>query len=426
MKDWKAVVSLCQELIRHPSLSGQESPVAGVVEGAMRALGYDSVEVDDCGSVIGTVRGHADGPTVLMDAHMDVVPIDAPEMWRRDPFGGEVDGGRIWGRGATDVKGSLAALVRAVGTLDRSALQGNIIVSAGVAEESAEGYALSWALAERPVDRVVICEPTMLAVGLGHKGRARLIIETAGVAAHSSRPDRGVNAVGRMMPVLARLNALEPRHDSLLGDGLTEVIGIESLPTIPTSTVPHVCRVTLDRRLVRGETPESVMAELRSLLGDLDGITLKLAHVGLELYPGTALFEPEFHPAWAIEPDSVTARLAIEALEHIGQSPTTFYAPYCTNGTRSGGAAGLPTIIYGAGTVEDAHIIDEGLDIEQLIGAFEGYQALAYGLTSVASDAWSVPAQQQPDQHAIVAVPSSFTPASLPALPSRRLVRSHG
>ena len=394
MSDWRAVVNLCQDLIRHPSLSGQEMSVADVVQGAMRALGYDSVEVDGCGSVIGTVRGHTEGPTVLMDAHMDVVPIDAPERWRRDPFGGEVDGGRIWGRGATDVKGSLAALVWAVGTLDRSTLRGTIIVSAGVAEERAEGYALSWVLSERPVDRMVICEPTMLAVGLGHKGRARLIIEAAGVTAHSARPDRGVNAIRRMMPVLERLEVLEPRRDPLLGDGVTEIIGIESLPTTPTSTVPHLCRITLDRRLVRGETSETVLTELRSRLEDLDGITLKLADVKLDLYPGAELYEPEFHPAWAIEPDSLMARLAIEALERIGQSPTTFYAPYCTNGARNGKAAELPTIIYGAGTVEDAHIVDEGLDIDQLIGALEGYRALAYALTSVAGDAWSVPAQR--------------------------------
>ena len=154
--------SFCQELVRLPSLSGEEGPVADAVMREMRMLSYDQATRDALGSVIGLVQGAQPGRALLIDAHMDVVPGTSPEAWRHPPFAGERAEGRIWGRGATDVKGSLAAAVVAVGSLQRDELAGRVIVSASVGEEMSEGAALSRILQEHPADRVIICEPTNL------------------------------------------------------------------------------------------------------------------------------------------------------------------------------------------------------------------------------------------------------------------------
>jgi acetylornithine deacetylase/succinyl-diaminopimelate desuccinylase-like protein len=116
-------IAFCRELVRLEGLSGGEQAVAEAVEREMRALGYDEVGRDRLGSVVGLIRGARSAGTdaapgaLLFDAHLDVVPATEPEAWRFPPFSGERAEGRIWGRGATDVKGSLAALVLALGTL---------------------------------------------------------------------------------------------------------------------------------------------------------------------------------------------------------------------------------------------------------------------------------------------------------------------
>lgn len=141
-------LSLAQALVRLPSPSGEEAGVAVAVEREMRALGYEHVTRDALGSVVGIVEGTRPGRTVLLDAHLDTVPVVDASAWSHDPFGGAVVDDRLWGRGATDVKGSLAALVVAVGMLPRKRLFGRIVVAATVGEEMVEGLALGRVLDE--------------------------------------------------------------------------------------------------------------------------------------------------------------------------------------------------------------------------------------------------------------------------------------
>src|SRR5690554_2714637 len=118
------VLSLCRELVRRPSLSGQEGEAADLVAEEMTMLGYDHVARDDLGSVIGVMVGESTGPTVLVDAYLDVVPATSPESWTRPPFAGVSENGAIWGRGATDIKGSLAAAMLAAAALKQRGMQG--------------------------------------------------------------------------------------------------------------------------------------------------------------------------------------------------------------------------------------------------------------------------------------------------------------
>jgi putative selenium metabolism hydrolase len=374
-------IAFCQELVRIESLSGEEQAVAEAVEREMRALGYDEIRRDELGSVVGAVRGRRDGAAVLFDAHLDVVPATEPESWRRPPFSGERAEERIWGRGATDVKGSLAALVLALGTLPRSEFAGTLIVSATVGEERIEGLAVSRVLAARPVDAAVICEPTGLRLGLGHRGRASLVVEAAGRAAHTSRAENGINAIYRLTEAIARIRAMKPREDALLGHGHIELVEISSRPFPASAMVPYEATARFDRRLVRGETRQSVLDEMEHALAGLEGLSVRLHEGELRCYTGRSFTVEAFHPGWAVEPDAAHALRARRALAAAGLDRGVLYAPYSTNATASAGRLGIPTLVYGAGGISAAHAVDESVGVDELLAALRGYQALARGLT---------------------------------------------
>jgi len=373
-------IAFCQELVRLESLSGQEQAVAEAVEREMRSLGYDEVGRDDLGSVVGVIRGARGGESVLFDAHLDVVPATEPEAWRFPPFSGEHTEGRIWGRGATDVKGSLAALVLALGTLPRSEFAGALVVSASVGEESIEGLAVGHVLAAHPVRAAVICEPTALRLGLGHRGRASLVVEAAGRAAHTSQAENGTNAVYRLTEAIARIRAMTPRADALLGRGHIELVEVSSLPFPGSAMVPYHATARFDRRLVRGETRESVLGEMEEALAGLEGLSVRLHAGELRCHTGRSFTVEAFHPGWAVAADGSHAQQAREALADAGLAQDFFYAPYSTNATATAGRLGIPTLIYGAGDISAAHAMDESVSVDELLAAFRGYQALALGL----------------------------------------------
>ncbi len=393
-------IAFCQELVRLEGLSGGEQAVAEAVEREMRALGYDEVGHDELGSVVGVVRGARDAGTdaapgaLLFDAHVDVVPATEPAAWRFPPFSGECAEGRIWGRGATDVKGSLAALVLALGTLPRAEFAGTLIVSASVGEERIEGLALGHVLAAHPARAAVICEPTGLRLGLGHRGRASLVVEAAGRAAHTSlagapagHPPQagrgsGINAVYRLTGAIARIRAMTPRADALLGHGHTELVEVSSRPFPGSAMVPYHATARFDRRLVRGETRESVLGGTEQALAGLEGLSVSLHTGELRCYTGRSFTVEAFHPGWAVADDAPHARRARQALADAGLDRGAFYAPYSTNATATAGRAGLPTLIYGAGDISAAHAIDESVGVEELLAASRGYQALARGLAA--------------------------------------------
>jgi putative selenium metabolism hydrolase len=392
------IITFCQELVRLESLSGREQAVAEAVEREMRTLGYDEVGRDELGSAVGVIRGVRDGGAdaargaLLFDAHLDVVPATEPEAWRFPPFSGEHFEGRIWGRGATDVKGSLAALVLALGTLPRAEFAGTLIVSASVGEERIEGLAVSHVLAAHPVRMAVICEPTGLRLGLGHRGRASLVVEAAGRAAHTSQAGApaghppqagrgsGINAVYRLTDAIARIRAMAPRGDDLLGRGHTELVEVSSRPFPGSAMVPYHATARFDRRLVRGETRASVLGEVEQALAGLEGSSVRLHAGELRCYTGRSFTVEAFHPGWAVAADAPHAQRARQALDQAGLDRGVFYAPYSTNGTATAGRPGLPTLIYGAGDISAAHAVDESVGVDELGDSFRGYQALARGL----------------------------------------------
>ncbi|MBC8162730.1 MAG: YgeY family selenium metabolism-linked hydrolase [Roseiflexaceae bacterium] len=367
------VIDLCCELVRAKSMAGQEAKAAAVAERWMRQLGYDEVFVDEYGSVVGRIHGGGDGPRLHFDGHLDNVPATALEQWTHDPFAADLVDNTIWGRGATDMKGPLAAMICAAAFAPREKLRGTLSVSASVAEEELEGPALSAILRRHPADMVIIGESTLLQAGVGQKGRAGIRVTTHGRPAHSSVPHMGDNAVYRMVEAIQRLRALAPPEDALLGLGILELVEIVSSPYPGTSIIPDRCTVRWDRRLIRGETREGVLAGIRAALSGLDRVDVEYLHVAVPCYTGATLRSDDFHPAWDVPETSELVVAALHGIAAAGLTPRTCPIPYCTNGSGSAGDLGIPSVVIGPGDPAQFHVIDEYISVEQLTSGVKVY-----------------------------------------------------
>jgi len=376
----KETISFAQEIVRVNSPSWHEEGVAVLVEQKMLALGYDSVQIDSFGNVIGIRIGKHPGPVVLFDGHMDVVPATNYDEWTYDPFSGVIKDGKIWGRGATDMKGPLAAVIMAVGYIPAQEIHGTLIVSASVGEEVYEGAGLALVLSEVSPDFVVICEPNDCCISVGQKGRAGLWIEVSGKPAHSSQPHLGENAIYKSVEVIKRLRDMPMPSDDQLGKGIIELVDGISSPYPSLATVPASFRMRYDRRLMPGETVESVLGSIKSALKDLTDWQVGVSEVKIKTYTGKTIEALDFHPGWVIESTSPWIKRAQAGLLESGINAELTIAHYCTNGSQSAGVNNIPTMIFGPSSILLAHIIDEYIEISDLLRGVEGYLGLARSL----------------------------------------------
>lgn len=374
------VIQFLQELVQAESLSGNEAAAARLVEQRWRSLGFEDVHTDRLGNVIARRRGGRPGLRLLLDAHLDVVPATSPETWRFAPFSGELAEGRVWGRGAADTKASLAAMTGALAGLPADNLPGEVYLSASLGEEVLEGAAFSAVLDEVQPDLVIIGEPSDCRLGIAQRGRARLAFTVHGKAAHSSAPEAGQNAIENAAVLIQRIAGLPLPTHPLLGQGLMTAIQMQSQPYPSLSTTPYRCEVVYDRRLMPGETIASIIEEYHRHLADLKNWQVVIPEEGFTTYTGVELRQPDFHPAWALDPHSEWVKRAVEALRSAGLPCETFAVPYCTNGSASGGERGIPTLIYGPGSIHQAHRVDESIEVEEVLRAERGYAALISAL----------------------------------------------
>ncbi|HET7036516.1 MAG TPA: M20/M25/M40 family metallo-hydrolase, partial [Thermomicrobiaceae bacterium] len=211
--DEAALADFALRLIGATSLSGDEGAAAEVTAAEMRRLGL-AVERDEAGNVLGSI-GDESGPTVLIDAHLDTVGVTEPEAWSQPPAGERV-GGRIYGRGAMDMKGPLAAAVHGAASLAGRLPRGRVVVAATLAEELVEGPATELVARRLRPDFVIIGEATSLKLARGQRGRAEIVVTTHGQPTHSSRPELGVNAAQAMVDIIVALREIAPPEHPVL------------------------------------------------------------------------------------------------------------------------------------------------------------------------------------------------------------------
>ncbi|MGO9596458.1 MAG: M20 family metallopeptidase [Isosphaeraceae bacterium] len=305
---------------------------------------------------------------LLFDVHQDTVPTDGMTI---APFFPRVEQGRMYGRGACDIKGGMAAMLLALGRLcrERPRRAASVMLACTVDEEFTHIGSSRLALTEHGAELAIVSEPTRLDLVHCHKGGLRWKIRTCGVACHSSTPSLGKNAIYAMSRVIealvayAELLARSP-GDPILGSPCMSVGRIEGGQSV--NVVPDWCEIEIDRRLIPGEEPGEAYNRLRTFLKDRLG----------------NLEDVEFDDPWVSMPPlssllgDWTSPLVHAVKKATGREPALCGAPY---GTDAGplGSAGLPCVVFGPGDIAQAHTCDEWVELDQVRQAAEAYYQIA-------------------------------------------------
>lgn len=385
------VIELCQDLVQIPSYSGQENKVAETIKTYAKHHKFDDVITDELGNVMLVMNGDQEGPTILFDGHIDTVTVQK-ENWTVDPFSGEIKDGKIYGRGTSDMKGAVSAMISAAINFaeeTNKSFPGKIVVSCSVHEECFEGVATRMVNDIIKPDYVVIGEATNLNLNCGQRGRAEIVVESFGRSAHSSNPEAGVNAVYKMMKLVEAIQELPVSTHEVLGKGILELTDIKSSPYPGASVVPSYCKVTFDRRLLVNETRESVLQPIQELIEQFTGedsdFNAKASFSSGEeqCYTGATIRAERFFPGWLYDEDEQFVKNTFENLKKVNPDVAISHYSFCTNGSHFAGEADIPTIGFGPSPENLAHIADEYIEISQLTGATAGYFEIMKALSHV-------------------------------------------
>ena len=350
--DLVAIDSVNPDLV--PGAAG-EAEIARFVAAWLERAGLE-VRLDEAlpgrPNVIGIARGSGGGRSLMLNAHMDTVGVAGMDA----PFEPRVEGNRLYGRGAYDMKGSLAAIMLAGARAAASGFRGDVVVTAVVDEEYASAGTFSIVKALR-ADAAIVTEPTELRVCVAHKGFQWLEIETRGVAAHGSLPDVGVDAIAKMGPVLTGIEELDARLRArpshlYLGSGSVHASLIEGGREL--SSYPDRCTLSVERRTVPGEGPEVVESQLRAVLdaareGDPDfGASMR-----------TTMVRDPFE----VSEDTEVVQVLGACLAGITDTMPAIVGETAWMDSAITSAAGIPTVVFGPGGA-GAHALEEWVDLD--------------------------------------------------------------
>ena len=370
MKSIPSAVEITQDIVRMDTRNppGREIECAEYLGNLLSDSGIEVNTYEfakDRTSIVARVKGNGTKPPICFGGHIDVVPLGTKE-WSVDPFGAEIIDGKLFGRGATDMKAGIAASVHAALKLSEEAARGesDIILAICAGEETGcEGsFYLSEVGALGEAGAVIICEPTSNYPILGHKGALWLRVETKGITAHGSMPQEGDNAIYKAARSVAKLEEFDfnvAPHE-LLGSATLNVGTISGGQNL--NSVPDHSEFTIDIRTLPDQDREGLLDGIKSYLGDENDV-LSVVNV-------SGVHTPETHP-WVQEVFGVMGKILDQSIIPRG-------APYFTDASALTPAYGNPpTIILGPGEMEMAHQTDEYCPISHIEQASMIYQHLA-------------------------------------------------
>lgn len=376
--DTELAVQLTQEMVRIPSVMGDEEQIGRYLYAKFQELGFSEVELVEIFpkryNVVGVVEGDLPGPTFVLTGHMDNKPVC--EGWDEDPFSGEIRDGRLYGHGVMDMKAGLASQVAAAYSLKESGvpLRGKLYV-VGVCDHMGQQQGSIDFFDKVEADMCILGELTDLQVCIAHRGRYYFDITTIGRAAHTCHKHSAVNAIIKMLPLIERID--EPRHYPEIDQGIADLLGGElymavgriyaGLPPGGPSMIPDRCTIRVDTRPQPGVSLEDVQGILERIIEEAKAEDPELV-VELEV--------ADVKDYWMIPPDHPLVQYTVRAADRVARRPSNVMGMCGTCDTASFGHK-VPTVIFGPGR-EPIYMPNEYLDLTEIEAA-----AQVYALTAV-------------------------------------------
>jgi putative selenium metabolism hydrolase len=370
-----------RNIIAIPSVSCKEREVVNRIKAEMHKLSYDEITIDPMGNILGRI---GNGPRIIaFDAHIDTVDVGNPDLWKYDPFKGKVENDIIYGRGASDMKGGMAAITYAGKIIKELGVPDDLTIYmvGSVQEEDCDGLCWQYIVNEDKInpELVVITEPTNLNIYRGHRGRMEMEIKTSGISCHGSAPERGVNAIYKMADIVKDIENLNNRlkDDPFLGKGTVTISEIRS-------TSPSLCAVAdsatvhLDRRLTYGETIDSAIAEIENLESyKKHQVKVNVLDYDTPSYTGLSYPTKKYYPTWIMDikhPALIKADSVYTSL--FNKKPVIDKWTFSTNGVATAGMFNIPTIGFGPANEIYAHSPQDQCPVEHLTKAMMFYSGL--------------------------------------------------
>ncbi|NWG01747.1 MAG: M20 family metallopeptidase [Syntrophaceae bacterium] len=370
----KELIDLTTRLVRIPTENppGNEKAAVPFLKSILSKMGFKTKTIlspKGRPNIFAEKSWGKGGRTLIFNGHLDVVPAGHPSQWRFPPFQGKLDKGRIYGRGASDMKGGIASFIHALSMIERSKIhppQGAIILHL-VSDEESHGHQGMGFLTQRGGihgDAALVGEPTDLYPVIAHKGALWLRISTLGKSAHSGRPHLGVNAIEKMTKLIQQLHLIpiEKEHP-LLGKPTFNVGMIRGGTKI--NIVPDHCEIELDRRMLPNEKKEDIVKEVKEVLDSLQRQD-PLFQYQLE--------EIDFAEPSEVNPEEEIVKMGVEATQEVtGEKPPLRAFSGFTDSRYYINQCHIQTLILGPGDTHQIHTTDESVEVEALIQAAHIY-----------------------------------------------------
>lgn len=374
------------DLVKIQSFSGEEKNVCLRIKEMCEEIGVDEVRIDALGNVIARLGS---GKKILaFDGHVDTVGLGEPSIWERSPLSGEIDDTYVYGRGTSDQKGGVAAMITAAKILKETGFnpEYSIYFTFTVMEEDCDGMCWKYLIEEEKLvpDFAVSTEPTSCRLYRGHRGRMEMVVKLKGVSSHGSAPERGVSAAykaARAALAMEKLNnELKPDDDNFLGKGTIVVSQIE-VHGPSQCAVPDEAMLYLDRRLTWGEDADLAISQVKAYIKEALGEepeSVEMPNYDQVGYQGLEYFQELYFPTWKIDADHPLVQAGVKAYSGMyGKDPVVDKWTFSTNLVSVCGRHKIPSIGFGPGDESEAHAPNEKCRVEDLVICAAFYSALA-------------------------------------------------
>jgi acetylornithine deacetylase len=389
-------IRLLQRLVQEPSTRGNEAGAQAVIIEKCREMGLE-LDIWEIGkdeltahplfcsdrrdfsgnpNVVGVWKGTGGGRSIILNGHIDVVPEGSRDDWKYDPFGGHIKDGRLYGRGATDMKGGTVSLLLALESLIASGkkLKGDVIFQSVIEEESGGAGTLAAVIRGYKADGAIIPEPTNMKLFPKQQGSMWFRITVKGRAAHGGTRYEGISAIEKAITVIASLQELEKKRNERVADPLYKGIPIPIPINIGKITSGEWPSSVPDTAVIEGRIGVAPEEDMKKAEKELEGVLNSLSDKDGWFRENPCKVE-WFGGRWQpgnLEIGHPLMNMISASYEKVaGQKPTIEASPWGTDGGILSGAGGTPVVVFGPGTTEAAHDADESISLDDMFKAAE-------------------------------------------------------